>query len=66
MRYTDPNYFWAVRGGSGIAWGVVTSVTYMTHLWMQRNLTSSTLVTVREQDHRAYGSSTCNGWHENI
>lgn len=31
MRYTDPDYFWAVRGGGGIAWGVVTNITYMTH-----------------------------------
>ncbi|KOC15294.1 FAD binding domain protein [Aspergillus flavus AF70] len=29
--YTDPDYFWAVRGGGGSAWGVVTSVTYKTH-----------------------------------
>ncbi|KAB8275188.1 hypothetical protein BDV30DRAFT_247912 [Aspergillus minisclerotigenes] len=26
-----PDYFWAVRGGGGSAWGVVTSVTYKTH-----------------------------------
>ncbi|KAI9368655.1 hypothetical protein BJX61DRAFT_550263 [Aspergillus egyptiacus] len=30
-RYSDPEYFWAVRGGAGSAWGVVTSVTYKTH-----------------------------------
>ncbi|OJJ08593.1 hypothetical protein ASPVEDRAFT_47727 [Aspergillus versicolor CBS 583.65] len=30
-RYTDPEYFWAVRGGGGSSWGVVTSVTYKTH-----------------------------------
>lgn len=30
-EYTDPDYFWAVRGGGGNAWGVVTSVTYKTH-----------------------------------
>ena len=30
-EYTDPDYFWAVRGGGGSAWGVVTSVTYKTH-----------------------------------
>ncbi|QMW39082.1 hypothetical protein G4B11_002362 [Aspergillus flavus] len=29
--YTDPDYFWAVRGGGGSAWGIVTSVTYKTH-----------------------------------
>ncbi|KAE8402671.1 hypothetical protein BDV37DRAFT_284478 [Aspergillus pseudonomiae] len=29
--YTDPEYFWAIRGGGGSAWGVVTSVTYKTH-----------------------------------
>ncbi|KAE8160751.1 hypothetical protein BDV40DRAFT_313563 [Aspergillus tamarii] len=27
----NPDYFWAVRGGGGSAWGVVTSVTYKTH-----------------------------------
>jgi len=30
-KYTDPDYFWAVRGGGGSVWGVVTSVTYKTH-----------------------------------
>jgi hypothetical protein len=30
-EYADPDYFWAVRGGGGSAWGVVTSVTYKTH-----------------------------------
>lgn len=30
-KYTDPEYFWAVRGGGGSAWGVVSSVTYETH-----------------------------------
>lgn len=30
-EYSDPDYFWAVRGGGGSAWGVVTSVTYRTH-----------------------------------
>ncbi|KAI9840689.1 MAG: hypothetical protein M1837_001365 [Sclerophora amabilis] len=29
--YTDPDYFYAVRGGGGSAWGVLTSVTYKTH-----------------------------------
>ncbi|CAI7572633.1 unnamed protein product [Penicillium manginii] len=29
--YSDPEFFWAVRGGGGSAWGVVTSVTYKTH-----------------------------------
>ncbi|KAE8371861.1 hypothetical protein BDV26DRAFT_298399 [Aspergillus bertholletiae] len=29
--HADPDYFWAVRGGGGSAWGVVTSVTYRTH-----------------------------------
>ncbi|KAF7588253.1 hypothetical protein BBP40_005975 [Aspergillus hancockii] len=29
--YIDPDYFWAVRGGAGSSWGVVTSVTYKTH-----------------------------------
>ncbi|OAG40581.1 hypothetical protein AYO21_05282 [Fonsecaea monophora] len=30
-QYTDPDYFWALRGGGGSAWGVITSVTYRTH-----------------------------------
>lgn len=30
-EYSDPEYFWAVRGGGGSAWGVVISVTYKTH-----------------------------------
>jgi hypothetical protein len=30
-EYTDPEYFWAVRGGGGNSWGVVMSVTYKTH-----------------------------------
>ncbi|KIX03880.1 uncharacterized protein Z518_07433 [Rhinocladiella mackenziei CBS 650.93] len=30
-QYTDPDYFYAIRGGGGSAWGVVTSVTYKTH-----------------------------------
>ncbi|ERF73264.1 hypothetical protein EPUS_03096 [Endocarpon pusillum Z07020] len=29
--YTDPDYFYALRGGGGSAWGVITSVTYKTH-----------------------------------
>ncbi|KAL5356941.1 hypothetical protein BJX96DRAFT_187875 [Aspergillus floccosus] len=29
--FTDPEYFWAIRGGGGSAWGVITSVTYKTH-----------------------------------
>ncbi|KAF7505684.1 hypothetical protein GJ744_000533 [Endocarpon pusillum] len=29
--YTDPDYFYALRGGGGSAWGVITSVTYRTH-----------------------------------
>lgn len=29
--YCDPDYFWALRGGGGSAWGVITSVTYKTH-----------------------------------
>lgn len=28
---TDPDYFYAVRGGGGSAWGVITSATYKTH-----------------------------------
>lgn len=47
-EYSDPEYFWAVRGGGGSAWGVVTSVTYKTHplpshvsvLFFQANTTS--------------------------
>ncbi|KAJ9614419.1 hypothetical protein H2200_002555 [Cladophialophora chaetospira] len=30
-QYTDPDYFWALRGGGGSAWGVITSVTYRTY-----------------------------------
>ncbi|PGH10691.1 hypothetical protein AJ80_07447 [Polytolypa hystricis UAMH7299] len=30
-RFTDPEYFYAIRGGGGSAWGVLTSVTYKTH-----------------------------------
>jgi hypothetical protein len=29
--YTDPEYFKALRGGAGSAWGAITSVTYRTH-----------------------------------
>lgn len=47
--YTDPEYFWAVRGGAGSAWGVVTTVTYRTHplpshvqvAFLQANTTST-------------------------
>jgi FAD/FMN-containing dehydrogenase len=28
--YTNPEYFWAIRGGGGSAWGVLTSATYQT------------------------------------
>ncbi|KAH8697409.1 FAD binding domain protein [Talaromyces proteolyticus] len=46
---TDPDYFWALRGGGGNAWGVLTSVTYKTHHvpqsfiigWTQINTTSN-------------------------
>ncbi|ORY12190.1 FAD binding domain-containing protein [Clohesyomyces aquaticus] len=30
-EYTDPEHFWAIRGGAGNAWGVIISVTYKTH-----------------------------------
>ncbi|QKX54826.1 uncharacterized protein TRUGW13939_01915 [Talaromyces rugulosus] len=30
-NHTDSDYFWALRGGGGSSWGVVTSVTYKTH-----------------------------------
>ncbi|OAP54750.1 hypothetical protein AYL99_11198 [Fonsecaea erecta] len=30
-QYTDPEYFYALRGGGGSTWGVITSVTYRTH-----------------------------------
>ncbi|TFK66371.1 FAD binding domain protein [Pluteus cervinus] len=30
-EYSNPDYFWAIRGGGGSAWGVITSVTYKTH-----------------------------------
>ena len=29
-EFTDPEYFWAIRGGGGNAWGVLTSATYQT------------------------------------
>ena len=29
-EFTDPDYFWAIRGGGGNAWGVLTSATYQT------------------------------------
>ncbi|KAF8538277.1 hypothetical protein BDD12DRAFT_885683 [Trichophaea hybrida] len=29
--YTDPSYFYAIRGGGGNAWCVITSATYKTH-----------------------------------
>jgi hypothetical protein len=29
--FTDSDYFWALRGGGGSAWGVIASVTYRTH-----------------------------------
>ncbi|PGH10938.1 hypothetical protein AJ79_05184 [Helicocarpus griseus UAMH5409] len=30
-KYTDPEYFYALRGGGGNSWGVVVSVTLKTH-----------------------------------
>jgi hypothetical protein len=30
-KYTDPDYFWAVRGGAGSSWGVIVNATYQTH-----------------------------------
>ncbi|KAK2850642.1 hypothetical protein FQN49_005465 [Arthroderma sp. PD_2] len=30
-QYTDPDHFYALRGGGGNSWGVITSVTYKTH-----------------------------------
>ncbi|PSN68612.1 FAD/FMN-containing protein [Corynespora cassiicola Philippines] len=30
-EFTDSEHFWAIRGGGGNSWGVVTSVTYKTH-----------------------------------
>ena len=29
--YSNPDLFWALRGGGGGTWGVITSVTYRTH-----------------------------------
>ncbi|KAI5776948.1 FAD/FMN-containing protein [Geopyxis carbonaria] len=29
--YTDAEHFWALRGGGGSTWGVITSATYRTH-----------------------------------
>ncbi|KAK2741352.1 hypothetical protein FQN57_005636 [Myotisia sp. PD_48] len=30
-KHTDPDYFYALRGGAGNAWGVIISATYKTH-----------------------------------
>lgn len=30
-KHTNPDHFWAIRGGGGSAWGVITSITYKTH-----------------------------------
>lgn len=30
-EHTDYEHFWAVRGGGGNSWGIITSVTYKTH-----------------------------------
>ncbi|KAH7125208.1 putative FAD binding domain protein [Dendryphion nanum] len=30
-QYTDVDHFWAIRGGAGNSWGVITSITYKTH-----------------------------------
>jgi hypothetical protein len=29
--YTDKDHFWAIRGGGGNSWGIITSATYKTH-----------------------------------
>ncbi|KAF2185562.1 FAD/FMN-containing protein [Zopfia rhizophila CBS 207.26] len=29
--YNDPEHFWAIRGGAGNSWGIITSITYKTH-----------------------------------
>jgi hypothetical protein len=57
-HYTDPDYFWALRGGGGSAWGIITSVVYKTHplpthiqaVLVQINATSNaTLRTIYEK-----------------
>jgi hypothetical protein len=30
-KYSDPDHFWALRGGGGCSWGVIVHVTYRTH-----------------------------------
>lgn len=30
-EYTDPLHFWAIRGGGGTSWGIITAATYLTH-----------------------------------
>ncbi|KAH7094404.1 FAD/FMN-containing protein [Paraphoma chrysanthemicola] len=30
-EYTDADHFWAIRGGGGNAWGILTSITYKTY-----------------------------------
>jgi FAD/FMN-containing dehydrogenase len=61
-QYTDPEYFWAIRGGGGSSWGVLTSVTYKTHplpthiqaVILQFNATNSTLL--RKVHQRAFAA----------
>ncbi|OAL47121.1 FAD/FMN-containing protein [Pyrenochaeta sp. DS3sAY3a] len=30
-QYTNTDHFWAIRGGGGNSWGIITSITYKTH-----------------------------------
>jgi hypothetical protein len=48
-KYSDPDHFWALRGGGGCSWGVIVRVTYRTHalpkhiqvVFFQANATTS-------------------------
>lgn len=61
-QYTNPDYFWAIRGGGGSAWGVLTAVTYKTHappahiqaVLLQFNATNST--TLRKVQRQAFAA----------
>ncbi|EEP82063.1 predicted protein [Uncinocarpus reesii 1704] len=70
-QYTDPEYFYALRGGGGCAWGIITSVTYKTHPnpshiqvgFLQFNVTNnSTLRAVLEKSLRGLVSVTDAGY----
>lgn len=50
-NYQNPNLFWALRGGGGGTYGIVTSVTYRTYqqlpvvmYFVQANVTNATVM----------------------